>query len=39
MVKSTIGYFVWYKVNPLPNNNILDVTKLKAFVEDKSNVD
>ena len=25
-------------VNPLPNNKILDVTKLKAFADDKLNV-
>ena len=25
-------------INPLPNNRILDVTELKAFADDKSNV-
>ena len=29
---------VQYMVNPLPNNKILNVTKLKAFADDKSNV-
>ena len=29
---------VWERVNPLPNDKILDVTKLKAFADGKLNV-
>ena len=29
---------IWERVNSLPNEKILDLTKLKAFADDKSNV-
>ena len=29
----------WILFNPLPNNKILDMTKLKAFADDKLNID
>ena len=32
------GVIVWEWVNPLPNNKILDRSKLKALAEDKINV-
>ena len=32
------GVIVWEWVNPLPDDNILDRSKLKAFADDKSNV-
>ena len=34
-----ISVITVYIVNPLPNNKILDVTKLKAFADDKLNID
>ena len=29
---------LWYRLNSLPNDKILDWSKLKAFADDKSNV-
>ena len=31
--------FVWERVNPFPNDKILDITKLKAFADKKLNID
>ena len=29
---------IWVKFNPLPNDKVLDMTKLKAFADDKLNI-
>ena len=34
----TVGNQHKYAINPLPNNKVLDMTKLKAFADDKLNV-
>ena len=38
LVCTTISYNLKHLVNPFPNDRILDMTKLKAFADDKLNV-
>ena len=38
--KNIMGnFYLFFPINALPNDNILDMTKLKAFADDKLNVD
>ena len=34
-----IGRYTYNLLNPIPNNKILDMTKLKAFADDEVNID
>ena len=37
-VGKNLKFVVWERVNSLPNDKILDATKLKAFADDKINI-